>query len=115
MLSVYLKNEIEKLDIKNGNGTIHEMEEDIAESRLFWTDSKAALTELIYAIHSSGSINKGVFEIRELAGLFERIFHIELGDLYRTYIEIRYRKKERTKFIDSLKESLIQRMDEADH
>lgn len=114
MLFVYLKNEIEKLDSRNGNSLASELDDDIIESRLFWTESKAALIELIYALHSFGAINKGAFEIKELAGLFEKIFHIELGDLYRTYIEIRLRKKEKAKFIDSLKEALLRKMDEAD-
>jgi len=72
------------------------------------------LIELIYAIHSIGAFNRGTTDIKVLAAAFEQAFHIDLGDIYRTYVEIRARKKERTKFIDYMKESLIHRMDETD-
>lgn len=115
MLSVYLKTELEKLDSKCGkNDNTEKEEEDLTGSKLFWTESKVALTELIYAIHSTGAVNKGVTDIKVLAEAFEEVFNIDLGDLYRTFIEIRLRKKERSKFIDHLKNRLLNRMDEAD-
>lgn len=115
MLSIYLKTEIEKLDSKCGENDNRDKEDEYpAGSKLFWTESKAALTELIYAIHSSGAINKGVTDIHELAKVFEEIFNINLGDLYRTFVEIRLRKKDRTKFIDYLRNRLLGRMDDAD-
>ncbi len=93
---------------------IKEKEEYINESKLNWTETKIALIELIYAIHSTGAVNRGATDIKVLAEAFEQAFHIDLGDIYRTYIEIRARKKERTKFIDYMKDSLIHRMDETD-
>jgi len=115
MLSVYLNTEIEKLDSKCGENDNKGKEDEYpADSKLYWTDSKVALIELIYAIHSSGAINKGVTDINELAKVFEEIFNIDLGDLYRTFVEIRLRKKDRTKFIDYLKNRLLGRMDDAD-
>lgn len=50
-----------------------------------WTESKVALVELIYALHSARSINKGRIGIKEIAHLFESIFNIELGDVYRIF------------------------------
>jgi hypothetical protein len=115
MLSVYLKTEIDKLDSKcGGNENKEKEDENLYGSKLLWTESKVALTELIYAIHSTGAINKGTTDINELAKALGELFNIDLGDPYRTFIEIRLRKKERTKFIDYLKNRLLVRMDEAD-
>ena len=115
MLSVYLNTEIEKLDSKCGENDNKGKEgEDLSSSNLIWTESKVALMELIYAIHSTGAINKGVTDINELTKVFEELFNIDLGDPYRTFIEMRLRKKDRTKFIDILKNRLLGRMDEAD-
>ena len=81
---------------------------------LNWSDSKTDLIELIYALQSSGSINHGSIEVKQLAQKFENIFNIDLGNYYKTFQEIRIRKKGRTIFLDQLKEKLIQRMDESD-
>jgi hypothetical protein len=82
--------------------------------KLRWTSSKVSLTELIYALHSSGAINSGAADIKEIAALTERIFNIELGDYYRTFLEIRGRKSNRAKFMEKLTTSLIKRMDNID-
>ncbi len=81
---------------------------------LTWTASKAALIELIYACQSLGTFNNGEAEIREIADLFERVFKVDLGNLYRTFQEIRIRKKGRTFFLDQLRDELIKRMDYTD-
>ena len=115
MLSVYLKTEIEKLDSKcSENENRDKEDENLAGSKLLWTETKIALLEFIYAIHSTGAINKGVIELHELVKVFEDLFHIDLGDPYRAFVEMRLRKKDRTKFIDYLKNRLLGRMDDAD-
>lgn len=38
----------------------------------------------------------------------------DLGNFYQTYLELRNRKMNRTKFLDTLREELIRRMDERD-
>ena len=73
-------------------------------SKLFWTGSKTDLIEFIYALQCSGVVNSGTADIKELAVVFEQIFNIELGNYYHTFIEIRARKINSTKFIDKLKE-----------
>lgn len=80
----------------------------------YWTDKKTAAVELIYAIHAAGSIDNGQIEIIELANLFEIVFHVELGDVYRLFINMRERKNSRTVYLDYLKEKIQKRMDEAD-
>lgn len=79
-----------------------------------WTESKVALVELIYALHSSKAINDGKSELNSLIALFEKIFNIDLGDYSRTFIDVRSRKKERARFLDSLKQHLLVRMDKSD-
>lgn len=85
-----------------------------SQTRLIWTGTKTALTELIYALHSQGVFNNGSVDIKPIATVFERAFNVDLGEFYHTYLEIKYRKINRTKFLDGLKESLIKRMDEQD-
>lgn len=112
MLIIHLKKEIDKLN-NNGMETINSPN-PILSSKLFWTGSKTDLIELIYALHSSGAINSGTADIKQMASACEHIFNIDLGDYYRTFLEIRSRKINQTKFIDKLKESLIKRIEETD-
>ncbi|WP_298948607.1 RteC domain-containing protein [uncultured Polaribacter sp.] len=111
MLIIHLKKEVDKLE-DNGmetNGNTFKK-----QSQLFWTGNKTELVELIYALYSAGKINSGTADIKELAMTFEEMFNINLGDFYRTFLEIRSRKINQTKFIDKLKESLITKMLESD-
>ena len=81
---------------------------------LNWTGSKTSLIELIYSLHSQGSIDKGNADIKIIAKTFENMFNIDLGDFYHSYLELKARKMNRTKFLDSLRDALIKRMDEQD-
>lgn len=111
MLIVYLQQEIEKLETHTDNQKTSFMKQS---SKLFWTGNKTELIELIYALQSSGAINSGTADIKEMATLFEQIFNIELGNYYHTFIEIRARKGSKTKFIDKLEEALTKRFEESD-
>lgn len=111
MLIVYLQQEIEKLENHTYNPKLNPMTQS---TKLFWTGSKTELIELIYALHSSRTINSGTADIKEMASLFEQIFNIDLGNYYHTFIEIRARKSSRTKFLDKLIEVLNQRFNESD-
>ncbi|CAI9685705.1 RteC domain-containing protein [Elizabethkingia anophelis] len=79
---------------------------------LNWAESKTALTELIYALHSQGAF--GNADIIAIAKTFENTFNISLGDFYHTFMELKSRKINRTKFLDSLRDALIRKMDEED-
>ncbi|WP_254528631.1 MULTISPECIES: RteC domain-containing protein [unclassified Sphingobacterium] len=85
-----------------------------AQKRLKWTGSKVALIELIYALHYQNVFDNGNNDIRVVAQYFESAFGIDLGNFYQTYLELRNRKMNRTKFLDALREELIRRMDEMD-
>ncbi|MDQ2753433.1 MAG: RteC domain-containing protein [Bacteroidota bacterium] len=81
---------------------------------LTWTAAKVALIELLYALQSAGAFNNGTSDLKLLAGFFEQAFHIELGNYYNVFGEMRLRKKNRTSFLDNLRDRLLRRMDEAD-
>jgi len=83
-------------------------------SSLNWTASKTAMTELIYGLHSKGVFDNGNADIKLIAKTFESVFNIDLGDFYHTFMELKARKINRTKFLDSLCEALIKKMDEQD-
>ena len=84
------------------------------EKRLQWTGSKVSLIELIYSLQTAGVINNGTADIKLLTDFFERVFQLDLGNVYNVFQEMRIRKKNRSSFLDQLKERLIQRMNEAD-
>lgn len=110
LLQVYLHDELNYLELHNSKEKIPV----VPKTKQTWTDPKTALIELIYALHSHSSLDNGRPDIKEIASSFEQVFNIELGDYYKTYLEIRVRKSSRTKFLDSLRESLLKRMDNTD-
>ena len=82
--------------------------------QLQWTGNKVDLIELIYALHASGAINNGQTDIKELATNFQGLLNIDLGEYYRTFIEIRSRKINKTKFLERMITNLKLKMTEAD-
>ena len=68
----------------------------------------------MYAFHTKGVFNNGAADLKEIASYFEDIFQIDLGQYRRTFLEIRARKTERTKFINALEVTLKKRMDDSD-
>ncbi len=69
---------------------------------LVWSASKAALTELIYALYSSSVVNNGKEDIKGIATAFEELFNIKLDNIYKTYSEIKTRKDSKTRFLEEL-------------
>ena len=82
--------------------------------RLVWTANKIDAIELIYALKISGAINNGLIDIRALATMFEKLFNIDLGNYYHTFVEIRARKTNQTKYIDYMRDSLLERIQNMD-
>ena len=52
--------------------------------------------------------------LKDIAFCCEVLFNIEIGDFYRIFLEIRNRKKNRTQFLDKLKDKIQKMMDELD-
>lgn len=107
LIKVYLEDELTKLDKIPAKEKTHLN----PKSQQTWTSSKVALIELIYALHSEGVFNNGTSDLKSVFEFFENTLKIELGQYHRTFLEIRVRKTNRTKFLDSLKETLINKMD----
>lgn len=108
-IKVFLESEIQKLEQPPAD-----IDSGINKRNQVWTASKVALIELIYALHAEGVFANGNAELKEVVNIFESAFGIELGQFNRVFLEIRARKSERTKFLNTLKQKLIWRMDDAD-
>ena len=78
---------------------------------VFWTDSKNALIELIYALYASGAISHGKIGIRKISLMFQILFRIPLGDLHHAFHRMKTRSGSKTAFLDQLKQSLEEYMD----
>ncbi|GAB3910485.1 RteC domain-containing protein [Mucilaginibacter boryungensis] len=89
-------------------------EADKERQTIRWTDSKSALIELGYGIYAKGSINYGKADIKQIMTSLEIAFNTSLGNFYRTFQNLRIRKKNRTPYWDSAREDLIKNMDNAD-
>lgn len=77
---------------------------------VFWTDSKNALIELVYALYASGAISHGKIGIRKISLLFQILFRVPLGDLHHSFHRMKTRAGSRTAFLDQLKLSLEEYM-----
>ncbi|WP_288878872.1 RteC domain-containing protein [Pedobacter panaciterrae] len=82
-------------------------------SGLSWTDSKAGFIELIYAIYARGSVNQGKAELKQLFTVLEYVFNIQVGNFYRTFSDFTIRKKNKTPFLDALKENFNRKIDDS--
>ncbi len=110
LIQLYLENQLVMIENKDSG----EKSQRKPNIKLMWTGSKVALIELLYALHSEGVFNNGALDLKDIAEYFEHIFEVDLGQYRRAFLEIRARKSERTKFITSLNETLLKRMDNAD-
>jgi hypothetical protein len=98
MFVIYLQGFMHKLKLQK-----HKSLQYVRPKRaLVWSASKAALTELIYALYSSSAINNGKEDIKGIASAFEELFNIRLDNIYKTYAEIKTRKDSKTRFLEEL-------------
>jgi len=107
-LQVYIEKKLTWLDNREPG---YQFSKEEPRFKLVWTESKASLIELIYAFYVTGSFNKGSLELKELAVSLSEYFNIELGDIYRSWAEIKLRK-DPTKFLDTLKTNLEKKIKE---
>jgi len=112
LLSDYLHLQLEKLDRWYVPAPTSASDKDPFTMK--WTDAKAALIELIYALHCNQSFNNGKINISDIASVFQDVFHINLGDYHRKFLEIKSRKINHTKYLDQLKEALLKKINEDD-
>ena len=73
---------------------------------LNWTGSQSDLVELIYGLNLQKVINNGNIKLTELTAFFEKSFNIKLNSASRTFSDIKRRKTEKFKFIESMQINL---------
>lgn len=105
LLNGYL---ISKLEIVHSETTF---KKKLNGEEIKWTASKNALIELIYALHISGNISHGKAGIKKIASMFQAVFGINLGDIHHAFHRMKERTGSRTSFLDHLKESVEEFMD----
>ena len=110
LIQVYLEDKLLMLENKEPK----EKSQVNPKVKQTWTGSKVALIELLYALHTEGVFNNGASDLKDIAEYFENIFNIDLGQYHRTFLEIRMRKSDQTKFLNALKEKLVKKMENTD-
>ena len=111
MLRIYLNKRLVKLETNN---QIEDNLQTYLKYPFRFTGKKVFLIELGYSLVSSGDINNGNVEIKEMMNFLGTVFQVELGDYYAAYIAMKERKKDRTAYLSRLQDSLVKRMDEDD-
>ena len=81
------------------------------EEEMSWTETKVAAVELINALVSHKCINNGNCSIKQVVSHFESCFNTKIGNYYDIFSEIKARKNP-TLFIDKMKSSFIQKVNE---
>lgn len=110
LLIVFLKTQLANLERKEGYSSLKNSKNN--RSTYLWSASKTDCVELIYALYLIKCINKGNIELKELAQHFEKHFNVQTDDLYKMFLQIKERKTNPTKFIDSLKAALLAKLEE---
>ena len=109
MLRIYLNKRLVKLET---NTQVEDNLQKCLKYPFRFTGKKVFLIELGYSLVSSGDINNGNVEIKEMMNFLGTVFQVELGDYYAAYIAMKERKKDRTAYLSRLQDSLVKRMDE---
>ena len=109
MLRIYLNKRLVKLET---NTQVENNLQKCLKYPFRFTGKKVFLIELGYSLVSSGDINNGNVEIKEMMNFLGTVFQVELGDYYAAYIAMKERKKDRTAYLSRLQDSLVKRMDE---
>ena len=112
MLRIYLNKRLVKLET---NTQVEDNLQKCLKYPFRFTGKKVFLIELGYSLVSSGDINNGNVEIKEMMNFLGTVFQVELGDYYAAYIAMKERKKDRTAYLSRLQDSLVKRMDEDDN
>ncbi|SNR43839.1 RteC protein [Lutibacter agarilyticus] len=105
LLIKFYEKELELLKNKNFKTIIEEVKPDIFND-LQWTGTKTELIELIFALNVSGCFRNGNADIKKIVKVCEELFNLDLGNIHKTFNQIKARKKDSTKFLDKLVVSL---------
>jgi hypothetical protein len=78
------------------------------DPKISWTDSKAALIEIIYAFKAKGSFNHGKATLKDITDVFQKVFDVELTNPTRDFQEVLRRKTGYSIYLDGLRERYMQ-------
>lgn len=110
MLRIYLNKRLVKLETNN---QIEDNLQTYLKYPFRFTGKKVFLIELGYSLVTSGDINNGNVEIKEMMKFLSSVFQVDLGDYYAAYIAMKERK-DRTAYLHHLIDCLVKRMNEDD-
>ena len=82
------------------------------DNGLVFTAPKVYLNELGYAMKAHGSFNNGNAPVSKILSALGKMANVDLGNTSRTFQQILARKMGYTKYLDSLKLSLHERIDD---
>ncbi|GHT01761.1 hypothetical protein AGMMS49525_03430 [Bacteroidia bacterium] len=83
--------------------------------KIKWTGGIVDLVELIYALHESKCFNQGDIYLKDLFAEIGRAFGVDIKNFSLYFVSIKNRVKgDRTKFLDKLKRTLVNRMESDD-
>ncbi|RYH75867.1 hypothetical protein EVU94_02615 [Flavobacteriaceae bacterium 144Ye] len=83
-------------------------------NKIEWPFTNTDWVELVYALWSAGKSKRNHLSIVKLSQMLKEIFDFEPKDIYKTYQDIKNRKKSRTLFLDQLTSSLLVEMDKSE-
>ncbi|REE80276.1 RteC protein [Lutibacter oceani] len=109
LITKFYAKEILRLKQEENNSKVKIVKPPILND-LSWTGSKTELVELLYGLNAAGAIRNGQAEMKKLVEVCKELFGIDLGNIYKTYSEIKLRENEPTKFLDLMKNRLLQKM-----
>ena len=66
--------------------------------------------ELLYSLHAAKCINEGKISLKEMFDIMGKLFNIEVSEFSIYFRNIRGRIKQRTRFLDKLKNHLLERI-----
>ena len=102
--------EKKKYIIKNNlNGT-----HAAIKAKIHWPFNNTNYVELLYALHAKGLGRKNNMSIIKVSEHLEQIFDITPKDIYKTYQDIKNRKKSRTLFLDELSTGILSEMNKSE-
>ena len=109
LLIKFYNNELKLLKNEDSNNNLERGKPEVLND-LQWTGTKTELTELLDALNASGVLRNGEVEMKKLVLVCKELFNLDLGNIYKTYGEIKAREKDPTKFLDLMKIRLLQKM-----
>jgi hypothetical protein len=85
------------------------------EAKLKWAGNIVDWVELLYALYAASVINGGKVTLKKLFRTMGEVFGIEVREFSIHFMNIKNRVKgDRTQFLDSLKQAILRRMEDAD-